>query len=138
MGLCQFNNIVLEHRNSMLAIGCVILVVGIVAVLFVEFYVRGALGCKYFQFRRYKISPTLLMLIPIAAVLIYSSIVVINCNADIANNSYATYIGVCEYESESVELVGEKVTIYVGKGHEIVPRGTNYGKCCSGRAGMTI
>lgn len=47
----------------------------------------------------------------------------------IANNSYVTYIGVCEYESESVELVGEKVTIYVGKGHEIVPRGTNYGKC---------
>lgn len=129
MDSCQFNNIVLEHRNSMLVIGCVILVVGIVAVLVVELYVRGVLECKYLQFQRYKVSPTLLMLIPIAAVLIYFSIVVINCNADIANNSYVTYIGVCEYESESVELVGEKVTIYVGKGHEIVPRGTNYGKC---------
>lgn len=129
MDLDQFNLIVLEHRNSMIVIGCIILFVCIATMFVIEFYVRGALECKYFQLGKIKISPTLFMLIPMIVALVYFSVVIVNCNKDISANAYETYIGICTYESESVNLKEAEIFIYVGKGHEIVPHGDNYGKC---------
>ena len=104
MDLDQFNQIVFEHRNSMIVIGCIILFVCIVAMLVIEFYVRGTLECKYFQLGIIKISPTLFMLIPMIVTLVYFSVVIVNCNKDISTSAYETYIGICTYESESVNL----------------------------------
>lgn len=129
MDLEQFNQIVLEYRNSMIVIGCIIFFVCIVAMFVIEFYVRGTLECKYFQLKKFKISPTSLMLIPMIVVLVYFSVVTTNCNRDIATNAYETYTGICTYKSECVYLTDAQISIYVGKGHEIVPPGDNYGKC---------
>lgn len=129
MDVDQYNNIVQVHRDSMIIIGCIILLLCVLAIIFVELYVRGTLECKFFQLGKIKVSPTLLLLIPTMLVLIYFSMVVVNCNKDISLNAYETYIGTCIYQSESVELVEQKIHIYVGKGHEIVPYGENYGKC---------
>ena len=68
-------------------------------------------------------------MIPFLALLFYNSCVVVNCNRDIAQGTYETYIGICSYKSETVDLVDAGMKLYVGNGHEIVPSGISYGKC---------
>ena len=124
-----FKDIILEHRNSLIIIGVIFLIIIIVTALVIEIYVRGELKFEYFQFKKIKFSPTLLLIIPLIFGIIYFSFDIANCNKDIQDNSYETYIGECEYTSTSVKLKDLNLSIYVGKGHEIVPRGINYGKC---------
>ncbi len=129
MDIHQYNAIVLEYRNSMIVIGCISLIISLIALLVVEIYVRGKLGCRFLNLGKIKISPTLLLLIPILAMVLYYSLVISWCNTDISEGSYVTYVGVCIYESETVTLEDINLRIYVGNGHEIVPDGQHYGKC---------
>lgn len=129
MDISQYNAIVLEYRNSMILIGCISLGICLIALLVVEIFVRGSLGCQYLNLGKIKISPTLLLLIPVLAIVVYFSLVVSWCNTDISTGSYVTYVGMCVYESETVILEDHDLRIYVGNGHEIIPDGQNYGKC---------
>lgn len=123
----HFNQIVIEHRNSMILIGIVSLVFVITALLVVEFYVRRELDCSYFSIGKIKFSPTLLMLIPLIFVFIFFPIQIYQCNYDVAHSSYETYTGSVKYSESSVKLIDEDISIFVGKGHEIVPEGESYG-----------
>ena len=67
----RFNQIVVEHRNSMILIGIISLVFVLAALLVVEFYVRRNLDCPYFTIGKLRFSPTLLMLIPLIFILIF-------------------------------------------------------------------
>lgn len=78
------------------------------------------------------------MLLPMVLVLIYFSVVIASCNKDIATNAYETYTGICTYESEAVYLAEAQISIYVGKGHEIVPPGDHYGKCIYSKRSKVI
>ena len=111
----------------MMLIGIVSLVFVLIALLVVEFYVRRELDCPYFAIGKIKFSPTLLMLIPLIFVLVFFPIRIYQCNYDVAHTSYATYTGPIEYSESSVKLRDEDITIFVGKGHEIVPNGESYG-----------
>lgn len=123
----HFNEIVIEHRDSMILIGIVALVFVLAALLVVEFYVRRELDCPYFTIGKLKFSPTLLMLIPLIFILVFFSIQIYQCNYDVTHTSYETYTGAVEYSESSIKLIDENTTIFVGKGHEIVPRGSSYG-----------
>ena len=123
----SFNQLVIEHRNSMILIGALVLIFVIIGVLVVELYVRRELDCRYFKIKSLKISPTMIMLIPLLFVVIYFPIKVYQCNYDVKNESYETYIGEIEYSESSVKLNNENRTFFVGKGHEIVPPGISYG-----------
>ena len=123
-----FNQLVNQHKNSMILIGILVLIFVIIGFFVVEFYVRQALECQYFEFGKMKISPTLLMIIPLMFVVIYFPIKVYECDYDINNMSYEIYVGEVEYSESSVKLRDEGISIFVGKGHEICPRGINYGK----------
>lgn len=123
----HFNQIVIEHRNSMMVIGIASLVFVIAALLVVEFYVRRELDCLYFSIGKIKFSPTLLMLIPLIFVLVFFPTQIYQCNYDVAHSSYKTYTGPVEYSESSVKLTDEDISIFVGKGHEIVPEGESYG-----------
>lgn len=123
----SFNQLVLDHRNSMIFIGILVLVFVLIGMFIVEFYVRRKLDCPYFEIGILKISPTLVMLIPLIFVLIYFPNKIQQCNYDIHNSSYETYIGEVEYSESSIKLIDDDVTIFVGKGHEIVPQGNSYG-----------
>lgn len=138
MFINDFNEIVLQSKNSVIAIGAVIIIVGIIAVLAVEIYVRQKLKCRYFHFGKIKLSPTLLMCIPLIISITTIGIQINKYNLDIANASYETYIGYCTYKSESVRLQEKKLSIYVGKGHMRVPHGTNYGKCIYSKRSKVI
>ena len=124
----SFNQLVLDHRNSMIFIGILVLVFVLIGMFIVEFYVRRKLDCPYFEIGILKISPTLVMLIPLIFVLIYFPNKIQQCNYDIHNSSYETYIGEVEYSESSVKLIDDNISIFVGKGHEIVPSGKHYGK----------
>ena len=128
MDYYHFNQLVLEHRNSMIAIGIVILTFITIGIFVVEFYVRRKLDCPYFQIGNFEISPTWFMIVPLVFVLIYFPIKIEQCNYDINNSSYEEYVGEIEYSESSVKLIEDNISIFVGKGHEIVPRGTHYGK----------
>ena len=123
----QFNSIVIEHRDSIIIIGIIILICIIICTLFIEFYVRYKLDCPYFEIGKFKFSPTLLMLIPFILVITYFPIRVSLCNYDVNNLSYETYIGEVEYSESSIKLIDANISIFVGKGHEIVPQGNHYG-----------
>ena len=123
----RFNQIVIEHRNSMISIGIVSLVFVLAALLVVEFYVRRNLECPYFTIGKLRFSPTLLMLIPLIFILIFFPIQIYQCNYDVTYTSYETYNGPVEYSESSIKLIDDDVTIFVGKGHEIVPQGNSYG-----------
>lgn len=49
------------------------------------------------------------------------------CNYDVTYASYEIYTGAVEYSESSIKLIDEGITIFVGKGHEIVPRGNSHG-----------
>ena len=123
----RFNQIVIEHRNSMILIGIVSLVFVLAALLVVEFYVRRNLGCPYFAIGKFRFSPTLLMVIPLIFILVFLPVQIYQCNYDVTHTSYETYTGSVEYSESSIKLIDEDITIFVGKGHEIVPQGNSYG-----------
>lgn len=122
-----YNQLVVEHRNSMILIGILVFVFVVIGFFVVEFYVRKKLDCPYFNIGKLKFSPTLLMLIPLIFVLIYFPTKVYQCNYDINNFAYETYVGDLEYSESSVKLRDINVTVFVGKGHEIIPKGSGYG-----------
>lgn len=124
----KYNEIVLEHRNSLALIGGLVLAFCIIGILVIEFYVRRNLGCRYFHFKQWKIAPTLFMLIPLIATILYFSTQIYKCNLDIKNHSYDVYKGEIEYSSSSVKLK-DKFSVFVGKGFELIPRGKHIGKC---------
>lgn len=124
----RFNQLVAEHRNSMVFIGVSILVFVAIGFLVVEFYVRRELDCPFFNIGKLRFSPTLLMGIPLIFVLIYFPIKVHQCNYDINNLNYETYVGEVEYSESSVKLMDNGISIFVGKGHGIIPQGNGYGK----------
>jgi hypothetical protein len=119
-------------------IGGILLCLSLIAILVVELYVRGTLECKYFKVGRYKFSPTFLLVLPIVAILFYFPYTIVECNLDISNASYETYIGDCTYEGKTIKLEGQGLSIYVGKYNEIVPSGKNYGKCIYSRRSKVI
>ena len=123
----RFKQLVVEHRNSMILIGTLVLVFIMIGFFIVEFYVRRRLDCSYFIVGKFKFSPTLLMLVPLILVLIYFPTKVYQCNYDINNSVYETYIGDVEHSESSVKLEDVDLTIFVGKGHEIIPKGSSYG-----------
>lgn len=123
-----FNQYIVAHRNSIIIIGVLILIFAIIGVLVVELYVRRELGCMFFKVKNCKISPTLLMIVPIIMIFIYFPLEIYKCNYDIQNCSYEEYIGEVEYSSSSVKFNNPKWSVFVGKGHEIVPAGKHYGK----------
>ena len=123
----RFNQIVVEHRNSMILIGIISLVFVLVALLVVEFYVRRKLDCPYFTIGKLRFSPTLLMLIPLIFILIFFPVKIYQCNYDVTYASYETYTGTVEYSESSIKLIDEGITIFVGKGHEIIPQGNSHG-----------
>lgn len=125
----EFNRIVTEHRNSIIIIGIIVLVMCLVAIIIVEFYVRRHLDCKFFTIRSIKFSPTLLMIIPLIAIVIYFPIEINKCNVDLNQELYTEYVGQIEYSSSSVKFKDENFTVFVGKGFELIPRGENYGRC---------
>ena len=129
MNLGAFNQIVTEHRNSLIVIGGVILAFCIVGIIIVEIYVRGKMDLKYIKIKRIKFSPSLLLLIPALVTIIYFSSEVIKCNNDVRKEAYDTYVGRIEYSSSSVKLLDEDISIFVGKNNEKVPYGEHYGKC---------
>ena len=123
----RFNQMVVEHRNSMILIGTFVLMFIVVGFYIVEFYVRRQLDCPYFKVGKFRFSPTLLMLIPLILTLIFFPIKVYQCNYDINNLAYETYIGDVEYSKSSVKLEDVDLTFFVGKGHQIIPLGSSYG-----------
>lgn len=123
-----FNQAVIEYKNSLISMGVVTLVVVLIGTLAIEFYVRGSLGCRFFEIGKLKISPTLLVLIPIALILIIYSIKIYECDVDVREQAYVEYIGQVKYSESSVKLIEDKISIYVGKWSEKVPEGTSYGK----------
>ncbi len=124
----KFDKIVLEHRNSLVIIGMLILVMCIIGILVIEFYVRGKLGCRYFKIGRWKFSPTYIMLIPVLIAVLYFSIQIHQCNLDVNNHLYDTYVGEVEYSSSSVKIK-DKFSVFMGKGFELIPQGKHYGRC---------
>ena len=138
MEYSRFNQLVVEHRNSMILIGAVVLACVVVGLLVVEFYVRRKLDCPYINIGKLKFSPTWLMLIPLLLTLIYFPMKVCQCNHDINNSAYETYVGNVEYSESSVKLVDESISFFVGKGHEIVPPGKGYGKVIYSRKSRVI
>ena len=123
----SFNQIIVAHRNSIIFIGISVLIFVIIGIVAVEIYVRGNLNFQYIKFNKLKFSPTLLMLIPLILVIVYFPIKIYQCNYDIDNLSYESYVGEVEYSESSVKLVDDKLSVFVGKYHEIVPRGITYG-----------
>lgn len=124
----KYKEIVLEHRNSLIFIGILILAMCVIGILVIEFYVRRKLGCRYFHMKQWKFSPTSIMIIPLLATILVFSVQIHKCNLDIDNNLYDTYIGEVEYSSSSVKLKDE-FSVYVGKGFELIPKGKHIGKC---------
>ena len=122
-----FNQIVSNHKNSLLIMGIITLICAIVAVLIVEIYVRGSLGIRYFNLFKIKFSPTLLLLPVIALILIIYSIKIYQCNSDMINQSYEEYVGNIEYTASSVKF-DNGLNVFVGKGNDIVPYGRHYGR----------
>lgn len=123
----SFNQIIVAHRNSIIFIGISVFIFVIIGIVAVEIYVRGNLNFQYIKFNKLKFSPTLLMLIPLILVIVYFPIKIYQCNYDIDNLSYESYVGEVEYSESSVKLVDDKLSVFVGKYHEIVPRGITYG-----------
>ena len=123
-----FGRIVAEHRNSLVLMCILTLTFILIGILIIEFYVRRSLGCKFFKIGKLKFSPTWLMIIPVAAVLIFYPVKIYECNADIKESAYTEYMGNVEYSVSSVKLLDKDLSIFVGKAHEIVPAGLNYGK----------
>ena len=124
----HFNRIVIEHRNTLVLIGILVLLFALLGVLAVEFYVKKELNCKCFKLGKIRISPTSLMLIPILVILIIFPMKIIKCNLDIKETSYEEYVGKIEYSSSSVKFHNADFSVFVGKGHEVVPPGTHKGK----------
>ncbi|MBE5922658.1 MAG: hypothetical protein E7269_07895 [Lachnospiraceae bacterium] len=129
MDIDTFNQIIIEHRDSILLIGIIILIMCLCGMVFVEVFLNKELGTSHFEFGKWKIRPSLIIVIVIIVDIVWTSLTIANCNADIREASYETYIGECEYNSSSVKLKECSLNIFVGKGHDIVPSGTNYGKC---------
>ena len=123
-----FNDIVTSHKNSLITIGIVFLFAAIICILVIEIYVRGELDCKYFSIGKLRFSPTILMLCLIVISSTVFSIKIAQCNKDIRDLSYEEYVGIVEYSSSSIKLDNSNITIFVGKGHELVPYGAHYGK----------
>lgn len=128
MDIDQYNKIVLEYRDSMVLIGCISLALCLATMLILTLVCKR-IGLTYIKIAKLKVSPSLLLLVPLFAMIIYFSSVVVQCNLDIFESSFVTYVGICKYESETVILEEENLRIYVGNGHELVPSGRNYGKC---------
>ena len=128
MDYSSFSQIVVNHRNSIILIGILVLLFIIVGLFVVELYVRRKLECPYFSLGKLKFSPTLLMLIPLIFAFVFFPVKIYQCNYDLKHNAYETYVGFVEYSESSVKLTDKNTSIFVGKGHEIVPDGKNYGK----------
>ena len=123
-----FNQAVIEHRNNLILIGVLVLIFIIIGILVVEFYVRRILDCRFFKIGKHRFSPTVLMSIPVVFVLLYFPIEISKCNADIKEMAYVEYIGQVKYSESSVKLLDDGLSFFVGKGHEKIPKGINYGK----------
>ena len=118
----------MEERDSIFLSGIIILICVIIGTLFVEFYVRSKLDCPYFTIGKFEFSPTLLMLIPFILTITVVSVKLHQCNYDVNNSSYETYIGDVEYSETNIRLIDADISIFVGKYSDIVPRGKSYGK----------
>lgn len=123
-----FNKNVIEHRNSLILIGLLVLIFAIIGAIVVEVYVRKASDCEYFEIGKFKFSPTILMLALICAIITVFSIKIVQCNLDINGNLYEEYIGKVDYSSSTVKFCDTGFSVFVGKGHEIIPPGISYGK----------
>lgn len=123
-----FNQTVIEHRNTLILIGVLVLLFAIIGTLVIEFYVRRSLGCQFFEIGKLKFSPTLLMIIPIIFILIFFPIKIYQCNKDIEEMAYVEYVGQVKYSESSVKLIEEDLSFFVGKGQDKVPKGTSYGR----------
>lgn len=123
-----FNKTVIEHRNTMILIGIVVLLFAIIGALVIEFYVRRTLDCRFFEIGRFKFSPTLLMIIPIIFILIFFPTKLYQCNMDVEETTYMEYVGQIKYLESSVKLIDDDLSFFVGKGQEKVPKGTSYGR----------
>lgn len=115
MNLENFDAIVIVHRNSTLVFCSIMMTLGI-ALMFL-LYVTTKQKISY------------LLLLPIFAIIVYSSVVIINCNKDIHDDLYEVYVGNCTYEAETVTFEDNGLKFNVGMGHEFVPQGESYGKC---------
>ena len=124
----KYNAIVLEHRNSLILIGVLVIAFCIIGALVIEFYVRRKLGCRYFNIKKWRFSPTAIMLLLLIAAILCFSIQIHKCDLDVSNESYDVYIGEVEYSSSSVKIK-DKFSVFVGKYFEIIPRGKHTGKC---------
>ena len=123
-----FNQTVIEHRNTLILIGVLVLLFVIIGTFVIEFYVRRSLDCQFFEIGKLKFSPTLLMVIPVIFILIFFPTKIYQCNKDIEEMAYVEYVGEVKYSESSVKLIGEDLSFLVGKGHEKVPQGTSDGK----------
>lgn len=121
----RFNQLVVAHRNSMILIGVLVLLFIIIGSFVVKLFFGKELSCL--KIGKIKISPIFFMLIPLILAIVFFSVEVYKCNYDIDNLSYETYIGEVEYSESSVKLIDINVSIFVGKWHEICPRGNSYG-----------
>ena len=123
-----FNQTVIEHKNTLILIGVLVLLFTIIGTLVIEFYVRRSLNCQFFEIGKIKFSPTLLMIIPIVLILIFFPTKLYQCNKDVEETAYVEYVGQVKHSESSVRLIDDDLSFFVGKGHEKVPKGTNYGK----------
>lgn len=123
-----FNQTVVEHKNTLILIGILVLLFTIIGTLVIEFYVRRSLDCQFFEIGMLKFSPTLLMVIPIVFILIFFPTKIYQCCKDIEEMAYVEYVGQVKYSESSVKLTDADLSFFVGKGHEKVPRGTSDGK----------
>ena len=128
MNYALFDQIVFEHQKSLVIMFVVTLIFAVAGLLAVEFYVRGKLNCRFFEIGKFELYLSWLMLIPIAAIFIVYPVQICRCDNDIKNNAYVEYVGKVEYSSSSVKFIDGGFYVFVGKGHEIVPDGSSYGK----------
>lgn len=123
-----FNQTVIEHRNTLILIGVLVLLFTIIGTLVIEFYVRRSLDCQFFEIGKLKLSPTLLMVIPIIFILLFFPIKMYHCNKDIEEMTYVEYVGQVKYSASSVKLTDAGLSFFVGKGYEKIPQGLSDGK----------
>ena len=97
--------------------------------LIIELYVRNELDLKFLHIGKFKFSPTWIVIAIALASIIYTTIVVKNCDLDVKTGSYETYEGEITYESRTITLHGINMKVRVSSGYDIVPYGESYGKC---------
>ena len=138
MNFETYNQIVNQHMDSKILIYSIIFAICVILIVFVEIYIRRKLEFRYFEFKKFRLNPSICFVTVGILTIIICLIEVNNCKLDIQNCDYETYTGTCTYQSESVKLEESGLSIYVGKGHTTVPKGTHYGKCTYSKRARVI